>query len=185
MNTERAKMLAGELYLASDPELVQLRRRARRLTRAFNASPDDDPAQRAALLRDLLAHCGQGVEIEPLFQCDYGFNIRLADRVYMNFGCVLLDCAPITIGEGTLLGPGVHLYAATHPTDPALRRSGRERAKPITIGSNAWIGGGAIICPGVTIADDAVVGAGSVVTRDVPKGAVVVGNPGRVVPEKP
>ncbi len=181
MKTERELMLAGELYLASDPELVALRRRARALTRQYNASREDQIDERRLLLRDLLGSCGEDTEIEPMFQCDYGINIHLGARVYMNFGCVILDCAPVTIGERTLLGPGVHLYAATHPTEPRLRETLRELARPITIGRNAWIGGGVIVCPGVTIGDDAVIGAGSVVTKDVPRGVIAHGNPCRVV----
>jgi maltose O-acetyltransferase len=183
MNTsaERQLMLAGELYLASDPHLVAERRRCRLLTHRFNQSSPDDPALRTATLRELFGAMGDNVEIEPPFHCDYGWNIRLGRGVFMNFGCVILDCAPVTIGDGTLLGPGVHLYAATHPTDPRTRETLRELAKPISIGRNVWIGGGAIICPGVTIGDDAVIGAGSVVTKDVAKGAIVVGNPARPV----
>src|SRR5262249_16391729 len=124
---------------------------------------------------------GPGAEVEPPFHCDYGSNIRAGSRLFLNFGCVFLDCAPITIGDNCLFAPGVHLYAATHPLDPAVPTSGGEYALPIPIGNNAWLGGGAIVCPGVTIGDDAVVGAGSVVTRDVPPRAVVAGNPARVI----
>ncbi len=116
-------------------------------------------------------------EIEPDFRCDFGFNILAGDNLFMNFGCVLLDCAPITIGDNVLIGPGVHMYAATHPVDPAVKATGRELAFPITIGSDVWIGGHATICPGVTIGDGAVIGAGSVVTKDVPPRTVVAGNP--------
>jgi maltose O-acetyltransferase len=172
-------MIAGDLYLASDPELVDLRRRARRLTRLFNQTSEDQSAERAALLGELFGSLGPGPEIEPDFRCDYGFNIRAGARLYVNFGCVILDCAPVTIGDNCLIGPGVHVYAATHPADAAARARGREFARPVSIGHNVWIGGGAIICPGVTIGDDAVIGAGSVVIRDVPAGAVVAGNPAR------
>ncbi len=181
MPTERELMLSGELYFAYDPELVELRGRARRLTRLYNATREDEPRERERLLRELLGACGERVEIEPPFRCDYGSNIRLGDGVYMNFDCVILDCAPISIGERTLLGPGVHLYAATHPADPDVRATLRELARPISIGRNAWIGGGAIICPGVTIGDEAVIGAGSVVTRDVPARVIAAGNPCRVI----
>jgi len=181
MPTERELMLAGELYLASDPELVELRRLARERTRHYNATREDEVGTRAQMLGQLLGSCGEHVEIEPTFCCDYGFNISLGDRVYMNFGCVILDCAPVTIGERTLLGPGVHLYAATHPIEPRVRETLRELARPITIGRNVWIGGGVIVCPGVTIGDDAVVGAGSVVTKNVPRGMIAHGNPCRVV----
>ncbi len=177
-------MLAGELYLASDPELVELRRRARDLVRAYNASDASDVSGRQGLLRELLGRVGKNSEIEPPFNCDYGFNILLGESVFMNFGCVLLDCAPIEIRDRTLLGPGVHLYAATHPRDAATRRTLRELARPIRIGRDCWIGGGAIVLPGVSIGDEAVVGAGAVVTRDVAAGTAVAGNPARVIPAK-
>lgn len=177
MPSELSNMLAGDLYLASDPQLVAMRRRARSITRLFNATREDELETRRSLLTELFGRCTENVEIEPMFQCDYGTNIYLGDRVYMNFGCVILDCAKVTIGERTLLGPNVHLYAATHPTDPRVREGGRELARPISIGRNVWIGGGSIICPGVTIGDNAVIGAGSVVTRDVAAGVIAAGNP--------
>jgi maltose O-acetyltransferase len=178
--TQRELMAHGELYFASDPELVGLRANARRLTRLYNTSREDEGTRRTELLRELLGACGEGVEIEPDFRCDYGFNISLGDRVYMNFGCVILDCARVEIGEDTLIGPGVHLYGATHPTDHETRRSKREYARPIRIGRNCWLGGGVIVCPGVTIGDNAIIGAGSVVTADVAKGEIAVGNPARI-----
>mgnify|MGYP003889877061 CR=1 FL=1 len=149
-------MLAGQLYLAADPELVALRRSARRLTREYNLGAEEQPALRRGILDKLFGSLGSAAEIEPPFHCDYGFNICAGARLFMNFGCVILDCAPVTFGDGCLLGPGVHIYAATHPTDAAMRRGGRELARPVTIGSNVWIGGGAIICPGVNIGNDAV-----------------------------
>jgi maltose O-acetyltransferase len=179
VKSQKELMLAGELYLASDPELTTLRLRARRLTRLYNATAEDETARRLELLGNLFGAIGARAEIEPDFRCDYGFNIRAGARLFMNFGCVVLDCAPVTIGDGCLFGPGVHVYAATHPTDPAVRLTGRELAKPVSIGHNVWVGGGAIICPGVTIGDGAVIGAGAVVTKDVGAGAVVVGNPAR------
>ena len=181
MPSELTNMLAGDLYLASDPQLVEMRTNARRLTHLYNTTREDEGAERRRILAELFAAIGDNIEIEPPFRCDYGSNITLGDRVYMNFGCVILDCAKVTIGERTLLGPNVHLYAATHPTDPRVREGGRELAKPISIGRNVWIGGGTIICPGVTIGDDAVVGAGSVVTRDVAAGVIAAGNPCRVL----
>lgn len=180
MITEKAKMLAGELYLASDPELVAMRQRARRLIRLFNASTEMDVEPRTRILRELLGTCGDRIEIEPTLRVDYGSNIHLGNGVFMNFGCVILDCALVTIGDGTMFGPGVHLYTATHPTDAATRREMLEYAKPITIGRDCWIGGGAIVLPGVSIGDEAVVGAGSVVTKDVAPGSRVMGNPARV-----
>ena len=166
-------MLAGELYDARDPELVAARARARELLVRFNAQPD------RSLLEELLGSVGPEAVIEPPFHCDYGFHISVGERFYANVGCVFLDCAPISIGDGVLLGPAVQLYAATHPLDAETRRRGLEYALPISIGDDVWIGGGAIVLPGVTIGDRAVVGAGSVVTRDVPADAVVAGSPAR------
>jgi maltose O-acetyltransferase len=182
--TERERMLAGELYLASDPELLAARGRARRLTAQYNASSQDDPRLRRRLIEELLGRTGSDVWIEPPFHCDYGSQIELGDSVYVNFNCVFLDCAPIRIGARTLLGPSVQLYAATHPVDAATRRTGRELARPITIGEDVWIGGGAIVLPGITIGDRAIVGAGCVVTRDVPAGTTVAGNPARKLPSE-
>jgi maltose O-acetyltransferase len=179
--SEREKMLAGELYFASDPELVQLRRRARRLTRLYNDTGPDEAARRGELLRELFGAIGEHPDIEPDFRCDYGGQIFAGARFFANFGCVILDCARVDIGDSVLLGPSVHIYTATHPLDASLRASGAELAKPVRIGSRVWIGGGAIVLPGVTIGDDAVIGAGSVVTRDVPACCVAVGNPCRVV----
>ena len=175
--TERERMLAGELYDPFDPDLVQSRERARALTRAFNETGD------ASLLRELLGGVGDRVEVVPPFACDYGTYVELGDRVFMNMNCVVLDCAPVTVGAGTLVGPAVHFYAATHPTDPAVRRTGRECARPIRVGENVWIGGGAIIGAGVSIGDDTTIGAGSVVVKDIPANVVAVGNPCRVVRE--
>ena len=183
--TELQNMLAGELYLAYDPALVAARRKARALCRAFNQSTEEQPAERDRLLRELCGRVGSNPEIEPPFFCDYGFNIFLGDRVFMNFDCVLLDCNRITIGDRTLLGPGVHIYAATHPVEPETRAAGRECAFPVTIGTDVWIGGGSIICPRVEIGDGAVIGAGSVVTRSIPPRCIAVGNPCRVIRELP
>lgn len=183
--SERERMLAGELYLASDPELVEARRNARRLTRLYNATTEEEVERRGAILRELLGAIGPRAEIEPPFRCDYGFNIRAGAGLYMNFGCVVLDCAPVEFGDGVLVGPGVHFYAATHPLDPQVRRTGRELARPIRIGSNVWIGGRAVIGPGVTIGDDAVIGAGAVVMRDVRAGSVVAGVPAREISTAP
>jgi maltose O-acetyltransferase len=169
------RMLAGELYDALDPELVAARARARELLGRFNAEPD------RSLLEELLGSIGPDAVIEPPFHCDYGCNISLGERFYANVGCVFLDCAAISIGDRALLGPAVHLYAATHPLDAETRRRGLEYALPISIGDDAWIGGGAIVLPGLAIGDRAVVGAGAVVTRDVPADAIVAGNPARPV----
>lgn len=179
--SERDKMLAGELYLASDPELVALRRAARRLTRRFNATDEDAVDTRTEILRTLLGACGPAIEIEPPFRCDYGHNIRVGDGFYMNFDCVILDCAAVDIGEKVLCGPKVQIYAATHPLLAHERITGREAARPVRIGDRVWLGGGVIICPGVTIGDDTTIAAGSVVTRDIPSGVLAGGNPCRVI----
>jgi maltose O-acetyltransferase len=176
--SEKEKMLAGELYRAVGPEIEADQRRAHRLLDAYNRSSVDD--DRGALLRDLLASVGENTVIRPPFFCDYGFNIRLGSGVFVNFYCVFLDVVGIEIGDLCQIGPAVQIYTADHPRDPALRRAGYESGKPVRIGANVWIGGGAILLPGVTIGDDAVIGAGSVVTRDVPAGATVAGNPARV-----
>jgi maltose O-acetyltransferase len=178
--SEREKMLAGELYLASDPELVTARIRARRLWQRFNLSAPDDAALRSALMRDLLGHLGDGSWIEPPFYCDYGTQIEVGEGVFINMNCVLLDPAAIRIGEGAQLGPGVQLLTADHPRDATERTAGPEYARPISIGARVWLGGGVIVCPGVTIGDGTTIGAGSVVTRDIPAGVVAVGNPCRV-----
>jgi maltose O-acetyltransferase len=178
---EKRKMLAGELYRASDEQLVAERQRARELLREFNATRDVEHERRKSILHELFGTRGEGVWIEPPFYCDYGSNIRLGDRVYMNFNCVILDVTPVTIGDDVKLGPSVQLYAATHPIDSTTRNSGLEFGRPITIGSGVWIGGGTIVCPGVTIGERSVIGAGSVVTRDIPAGVLAVGNPCRVL----
>jgi maltose O-acetyltransferase len=169
--TEKEKMLAGELYRASDPELVAERRRCRELLRTL----PDDPA----VLSELLGYVGKGAEIVTPFACDYGYNISLGSRAFVNVNCVFLDCAQVEIGERAQIGPGVQILTADHPLDPESRRAGLENAKPISIGADAWLGGGVIILPGRSVGAESVVGAGSVVTRDVPPGAVVAGNPAR------
>jgi maltose O-acetyltransferase len=179
--SEKEKMLAGELYRASDPELVAERGRCRSLLHAFNTEPDEDA--RAAFLRELLGRFGNDSFIQPPFACDYGSNVSIGDDVFVNFNAVILDCARVTIGDGTQVGPGVQLLAADHPRDAETRRDLLELAHPISIGSNVWIGGAAIVLPGVTVGDDSIIGAGSVVTRDVPGGVLAVGNPCRVVRE--
>jgi maltose O-acetyltransferase len=179
LGTMRERMLASRMYLANDPELVAIRLRARQLTGAFNATSPLEAARRHEILNDLMGEVGEGVFIEPMFQCDYGKFIRLGRGVFMNFGCIILDCALVTIGDRTMFGPGVHLYTATHPLDRQQRSAGLEYALPITIGCDVWLGGRVTVCPGVHIGDGAVIAAGSVVTRDVPSGAVVGGNPAR------
>jgi maltose O-acetyltransferase len=174
-------MLAGRPYDASDPELTRERAAARGLLRLYNATADDEPQRRRELLEKLLASIGAGVWIEPPFFCDYGAQISVGERAYLNFGCVLLDCNRIEIGANVMIGPSVQIYAATHSTDPAERLAGLEFALPVTIGDNAWIGGAAVVGPGVTIGENTTIGAGSVVVADVPANVVAAGNPCRVV----
>jgi maltose O-acetyltransferase len=183
MPSEREKMLAGELYRATDPELAEAHLRAQRILTRYNATLPDEAETRATLLGELFGAVGDHAVIQPRFACDYGVNIRAGRNLFVNYGCVFLDCGLIVLGDDVQIGPSVQIYTATHPLDPALRRSGLEAARPVRVGHNVWIGGAAILLPGVTLGDDAVVGAGSVVTADVPAGEVVVGNPAR--PRRP
>src|SRR5262245_3672789 len=182
MPTEREKMLAGEFYDPLDAELVAARTRARDLCWELNATRDADEARRRSILQQLFGTGGDTVWMQPPFFCDYGSNIHLGNRVFFNFNCVVLDVCEVRIGDFTLFAPAVQILTATHPLNAELRRK-REFAKPIAIGADVWVGGGAIICPGVTIGDRAVIGAGSVVTRDIPAGMVAFGNPCRVARE--
>ncbi len=179
--TEKEKMLAGELYRSTGSELVAERQRARRLTRLYNSTTEQEQERRSQILFELFGAAGPTLEIEPPFYCDYGSNIYAGDGFYMNFGGVILDCNPVHIGENVLCAPSVHIYTATHPTDPESRLSGLELAAPVRIGNNVWIGGGAIICPGVTIGDHTTIGAGSVVVKDIPARVVAAGNPCRII----
>lgn len=181
MKTEKEKMLTGELYDAGDAELSAERARAHLLFQALNATREDQEEERLRIVRELIPRAGERIWIEPPFYCDYGYNITLGDHVFFNFNCTVLDIAPVTIGSHVLFGPGVQILTATHPINAAIRRSGLEGGEPVTIGDDVWIGGGAIICPGVTIGDRSVIGAGSVVTRDIPADVVAVGNPCRVL----
>ena len=183
--TEREKMLAGELYNAGDKELVLLRNRAREFAGAYNATRPAERDVRRALLNRFLGKMGPRIEIEPPFRCDYGINILLGDNFYANFGVILLDCATITIGDNVMLAPNVQLYTAHHPLDVETRVAMLELASPITIGDNVWIGGGAIVLPGVTIGENTVIGAGSVVTKDIPANVIAAGNPCRVLRAAP
>lgn len=182
MPTERDKMCAGELYDAMDPELVAARAHARDLCQVLNATREGDLEVRRSLLQQLFRNGGDTVWMQPPFYCDYGSNIRLGHRVYFNFNCVVLDVCPVTIGDFTLFGPAVQIYTAMHPLNAALRRK-QEYGKPVEIGSDVWVGGAAVICPGVKIGDRSVIGAGSVVTRDIPAGVFAAGNPCRVIRE--
>ena len=180
MKTEKQKMLSGQLYNAADPELQRDQASAQAWMAAYNAPAGTSAQKRHAQLVDGLAQVGRDVVIRPPFHLDYGYNITLGANVFVNFNCVILDVVAVTIGARTQIGPGVQILTADHPRDPAERASGLEFGRPISIGANVWIGGGAIILPGVRIGDDALVGAGAVVTRDVAPGATVVGNPARV-----
>lgn len=179
--SEKEKMLAGELYNAADPELKADLTATQAWLARYNAALGAAPDRLLVLLRERLGAVGDGSMIRPPFHCDYGFNIRLGAGVFLNFNCVILDIVAVEIGDATQIGPAVQIYAADHPRDAATRNSGLEFGRPVRIGRNAWIGGGAIILPGVTIGDDAVVGAGSVVTRGVAAGARVAGNPARLM----
>ena len=170
-------MVAGELYLAADPELVAERAHCEQVLRDYNTRGE------ASVLQGLLGAVGKDSYIRPPFFCDYGYNITLGDNVFMNFNCVVLDVVPVTIGDRVQMASAVQLLAADHPLDATERASGREFGSPITIGDDVWLGGGAILCPGVTVGRASVIGAGSVVTRDIPAGVVAVGNPCRVLRE--
>jgi maltose O-acetyltransferase len=184
LKTEKEKMLAGELYIAADPSLTQERLNARALTNQLNVIHYGDQSVYRRILSELLPNAAADTYVEPPFFCDYGYNIYTGEKVYLNFNCVLLDVMPIRIGSNTVFGPNVQIYTATHPVDALERRKGPEFAKPITIGDDCWIGGGAIISPGVTIGDRCIVGAGSVVTKDVPADTIVVGNPAKPMVKK-
>lgn len=177
---ERTKMLSGRLYRADDPELQAMQAAATAWLARFNAPAPRSAEASRALLVERLAHVGEGTLIRPPFHCDYGSHIHLGAGVFINFGCVILDVAMIWIGDRARIGPAVQIYAADHPRDAATRRRGLESGKSVRIGADVWIGGGAIVLPGITIGAGAVVGAGSVVTRNVPAGASVMGNPARV-----
>lgn len=179
--SERERMVAGELYVADNPELGGLNTRRRRLIHAINTSAWGDFDGRKALFTELFAGFGKGSFIEPPFQCDYGCNITVGRNFYANMDCIFLDVAPITIGDNVFFGPRVNLLTPYHPIDAGTRNAGLEGGLPITIGSDVWFGGAVTVCPGVTIGDDVVIGAGSVVVKDIPSHSVAVGNPARVI----
>lgn len=180
--TERDKMLASELYDPLDAELVTGRKRARDLCWNLNATRDLDEQLRRQIMQSLFAAGGESVWLQPPFYCDYGANIYLGERVFFNFNCIVLDVCEVRVGNFTLFGPAVQIYTATHPMNAALRRT-QESGKPIAIGDDVWVGGGAMLCPGITIGSRSVIGAGSVVTRDIPAGVFAAGNPCRVIRE--
>jgi len=179
--TEKEKMIKGEMYLADDEVLVTERLNARRLFRKFNSTLETELEKRTEILKELFGEVAGKIYIEPTFKCDYGYNIKVGENFYANYDCVMLDVCPITIGNNVFLAPGVHIYTATHPLDPIERNSGYEYGKPVKIGDNVWLGGRAVICPGVTIGNNVVVAAGAVVTKDVPNNVVVGGNPAKII----
>jgi maltose O-acetyltransferase len=181
MRSEKEKMLAGELYDPLDAQLANDRLKARLLLKAFNDSSEEAVAERSRILTELLPNAGQNLWLQPPFYCDYGYNIVAGEKVFFNFNCVVLDVAQVTIGSRTLIGPNVQIYTATHPMNHRVRAAGLEFAKRIMIGEDVWIGGSVVICPGVTIGDRSVIGAGSVVTRDIPPDVFAAGNPCRVI----
>ena len=174
-------MLAGELYDPLDQQLSDERLQARLLIKALNNTSEDQPEERQYILKQLIPNAGAGLWLQPPFYCDYGGNITIGEKVFFNFNCVVLDVAQVTIGHRTMFGPNVQVYTATHPLHFKERSSGLELGKPIVIGDDVWIGGSAVICPGVTIGDRSVIGAGSVVIKDVPPDVFAAGNPCRVI----
>jgi len=179
--SNRERMLAGDDYIAEDPDLLRDSNRAATLIAEFNSTAGDDHIGRDRIVRELLGSVGEGTVIRPPLRCDYGYQTHIGDRTFVNWGLVCLDVGRITIGDDVQIGPGVQLLTATHPINPEYRRAKWEGSQPITIGDNVWIGGGVIVCPGVTIGENSVVGAGAVVTRDLPENVVAVGNPARVM----
>lgn len=181
MKTEKEKMIAGEIYNPEDPELVKDRIEARRKVRIYNQTLETEVEERMKLLHDLLGSAGENIYMEPNIRFDYGYNTYVGEHFYANFDCTILDVCEVRIGNHCFLAPGVHIYTATHPLDPNERNAGIEFGKPVTIGDNVWIGGRAIINPGVTIGDNVVVASGAVVTKDILDNVVVGGNPARVL----
>lgn len=179
--SEKEKMLAGELYLAFGEELFNERQHAKKLCRNFNATTEEQMRERDALLRDLLGTCGANAFVEPSFRCDYGYNIHVGENFYANYDLIILDVCEVRIGHNCMIAPRVSIFTAAHPLDAPTRISGQEFGKPVTIGDNVWIGGHAVINPGVTIGNNVVIAAGAVVTRDVPDDVVVAGVPAKVI----
>jgi maltose O-acetyltransferase len=180
MKTEKEKMLSGENYFSNDKELTLDRNRVKKLLHKLNVVEYLMNGNARAILRELLPNAHKRIYIEPPFHCDYGYNIHLGEKVYFNVNCVVLDAAKVTIGSNVFIGPGVHIYTATHPTN-AVERQTVEFAKPVSIGNDCWIGGNSVLCPGITIGDGVTIGAGSVVTKDIPENSLAVGNPARVI----
>lgn len=174
-------MLDGELYQAWDSELIEERTHARSLTGLFNQTIETEDIRRTQILKELLGSYGDAMLIEPSFRCDYGYNIHVGENFYANFDCVILDTCEVRIGNNCMIAPGVHIYTATHPVDAYERIKGPEYGKPVTIGDNVWIGGRAVITPGVTIGNNSVIAAGAIVAKDVADNVVVGGNPAKVI----
>lgn len=181
MKSEKEKMLAGELYNAFDEQLNNERINTRLLLKSFNETREDNPDERKRILHQLIPSAGENLIIQPPFYCDYGTNIEIGENVFFNFNCVILDVMIVKIGSRTLFGPNVQIYTATHPVDYQERATGLEYAKPISIGDDVWIGGSSVICPGVKIGNRTVIGAGSVVTKDIPDDVFAAGNPCRII----
>lgn len=181
MKAEKEKMLNGEPYNPADPDLVKDRQHARKMTRLFNQTFENEVDNRTKLLKELFGSTGENLFVEPTFRCDYGYNIHVGENFYANFDCVILDVCEVRIGDNCFMAPGVHIYTATHPLDPIERISGLEFGKPVTIGNNVWIGGRAVINPGVRIGNNVVVASGAVVTKNVPDCVVVGGNPAKII----
>lgn len=179
--SELTNMLEGKLYKSADSQLAKMRNKARKLCRQFNNTDETQIDERIAILKQLFGAMGENSFVEPDFRCDYGCHIFVGDNFYANFGCVILDVNKVTIGNNVMFAPSVHVFTATHPTDPFVRNSGLELGLPITIGDNVWIGGNSTINPGVTIGNNCVIGSGSVVTHDIPDNSIAVGNPCRVI----
>ena len=179
--TEKEKMLSGKMYDPMDSTLVKERLKARLLFQEINQLSDQEKPSRNKLLYTLLKNTGEGLWVEPPFYCDYGYNIKAGKNLFMNFNCCILDVMEVTFGDNCMLGPNVQIYSATHPLEHKERNSGREFAKPITIGKNVWIGGNAVICPGVTIGNNVVIGAGAIVTQSFPDDVFIGGNPAKII----
>ncbi|WP_038015644.1 sugar O-acetyltransferase [Synechococcus sp. PCC 7335] len=178
---QKSKMLAGELYLANDPELASAHLQAQSILSRFNTTAADATEERRILLTELFARFGEDTILKPTLRCDYGFNIAIGKRSFINYDCVLLDCNKITIGDEVQIAPGVHIYTGTHPLEAKTRRAGLEYALPVSIGDGVWLGGRVVVCPGISIGENTVVGTGSVVTRDLPANVLAVGSPCRVI----
>ncbi|MGL5544433.1 MAG: sugar O-acetyltransferase [Cetobacterium sp.] len=181
MKTEREKMIAGEMYSPMDDQLLRDREVGKRFCKEYNSTDDTDYETRKNLMKGFLGKTGENLHIESNFRLEYGYNIEIGENFYANYDCLLLDICPIVIGDNAMLAPGVHIYSATHPIDPTERNSGKEYGKPVKIGHNVWIGGRSVIAPGVTLGDNVVVAAGSVVTKSFGDNVVIGGNPAKVI----